>query len=88
MDPYILGDCFQFTVLRDTISKEQIIDWVYELKEKLNMPEKFHITDAYYETNEYGEGGTKFYRGYCIQTLETLHKPQVQQEIKQLKLHK
>ena len=27
-DPRNYGDCFQFTVLRDTVSKEKIIEWV------------------------------------------------------------
>ena len=49
------------------------------------MNEEFHIADGYYETNDYGEGGTKFFRGYCIQTLETLHKPDVKKEIQRVK---
>lgn len=85
MDPWCLGDCFEFTVLRDTVAKEQIVDWVNELKEKLNMKEEFHISDGYYETNDYEEGRTKFFRGYCLQTLETLHKPEVQRELKKVK---
>ncbi len=85
MDPFRLGDCFQFTVYRDTISKEQIIEWVNYCAKKLNMNEEFHIADGYYETNDYGEGGTKFFRGYCIQTLETLHKPDVKKEIQRVK---
>ena len=82
MDPFIFGDCFQFTVLRDTVPKEQIVKWVNECKEKLNMKEEFHIADGYYETNNYNEGRTKFYRGYCMQILETFHKLQVQKKLK------
>ncbi len=85
MDPFIFGDCFQFTVLRNTVSKEQIIKWVDECKEKLNMKEELHLADGYYETNNWNESGTKFYRGYCIQTLETLHKSRVQKELKKVK---
>ena len=84
-DPFICGDCFQFTVLRDTVSKKQLIQWVNECKDKLNMKEKLHVADGYYETNEWSERNSKFYRGYCIQTLETLHKSRVQKELKKVK---
>lgn len=84
-DPSILGDFFAFTVLRDTVSKEEIINWVNECKKRLNMDEEFHISDGYYETNEYGEGNTKLYRGYCLQILEKFHKLEVQEELENLK---
>lgn len=82
MDPSIFGDNIAFTVLRNTITKEEIINWVNECKEKLNMEENFHIAAGYYETNEYEEGSTKLYRGYCLQILERFHKPIVQKELK------
>ena len=87
MDPYLLhlNDSFQFTVLRGSVSKEQIIKWVYEQKNMLNMKEEFHISDGYYETNDYGDGRVKFYRGYCISTLENLHKPEVQKDLKRIR---
>ena len=84
-DPSILGDNFAFTVLRDTVTKEEIVNWVYECKKELNMEEDFHITDGYYETNEYSERTTKFYRGYCLQILERIHKPEIQKELKRVK---
>ena len=84
-DPSILGDNFEFTVLRDTVTKEEIIEWVNECREKLNMEEEFHIADGYYETNNYGEGGTKLWRGYCLQILEKFHKEEVQKELKQVR---
>ena len=84
-DPSILGDFFAFTVLRDTITKEEIIDWVNECKIILKMDEEFHISDGYYETNEYGEGNTKLYRGYCLQILEKIHKQEVQEELENVK---
>lgn len=85
MDPAILGDNFEFTVLRDTVSKEEIIGWVNEYKKMINMKEEFHVADGYYETNEYGEGNTKLYRGYCLQILEKYHKTEVQKELKKVK---
>lgn len=87
-DPYVFGDCFQFTVLRDTVSKDQIVEWVYECKKMLNMNHEFHIADGYYETNEYEEGNTKLYRGYCLQILEKYHKPEVQYELKRIRSKK
>ena len=88
IDPSIFGDNFQFTVLRGTVSKDEIIELVNEIKRKLNFNVEFHISDGYYETNEYAEGGTKFYRGYCLQTLERLHKPNVKEKIKRLESKK
>lgn len=84
IDPSVFGDSFGFTVLRDTVTKEEIIKWVNECKNILNMEEEFHIADGYYETNEYGEGGIKFFRGYCLQTLETLHKPRIKKELEKI----
>ena len=49
------------------------------------MEEDFHINDGYYETNEYSERTTKFYRGYCLQILERIHKPEIQKELKRVK---
>ena len=74
-DPSVLGDNFEFTVLRGTITKEEIISWVNACKKSLNMQEEFHIADGYYETNDFEERGTKLFRGYCLQILEKLHKP-------------
>lgn len=48
------------------------------------MEENFNIADGYYETNEYEEGGTKLYRGYCLETVANLQKPKVQKELKKL----
>lgn len=85
IDPFIIGDCFQFTVIRDTVSKEKIVEWVNECKISLNMQEEFHVNDGYYETNNYEEGGNKFYRSYCLQTLESLHKSEIQDELKRIR---
>lgn len=46
---------------------------------------ELHISDGYYETNEYGEGNTKLYRGYCLQILEKIHKQEVQEELENVK---
>lgn len=81
-DPYIFGDCFQFTVLRDTVSKDQIVEWVYECKKMHNMKYEFHIADGYYETNNWNERNVKLYRGDCLKILEQFHKPECIKKIK------
>ena len=75
LEPNVIrGDDFEFTVLRGTVTKEEIISWVNECKKILNIEIAFHIGDAYYETNEYKEGNTKLYRGYCFHILTELIK--------------
>lgn len=86
MDPFIMGDNFQFTVLRNTISKEEIVNLVNECKKALNMQEEFHIASGYYETNEYEEGKTKLYRGYLLQILGNIHKPELKKELNKAKI--
>jgi hypothetical protein len=84
IDPWVCGDCFEFTVLRDTVSKEEIIKWVYECNEMLNFGYEFHIADAYYETNNYYEKYDKLYRVDCLSVLEQFHKPDFQKKYKRL----
>ena len=74
-DPFILGDMFGITVYRDSITKEELMALFYNCKEILNINFDFHYMDGYYETNDWCEGKTKYFRGYCIQTLSELHKP-------------
>lgn len=85
MDPKVSGDCFLFTVLRDTITKEQIVNWVYEAKNRVGLEQDFHIADGYYETNEFGEANEKLFRGYCMRILENYHKKSTKAKIKRIK---
>lgn len=85
LDPYVLGDNFCFTVLRDTVTKEEIIDLVNTCKKIIKMDDEFHIADGYYETNEYIEGGTKFFRGYCYGILSNLHKIGIKKKLQRVK---
>lgn len=84
-DPALFGDDIEFTVLRDTVTKEEIVNWFNEYKSVLEMKEEFHIADGYYETNNYEERCYKYYRGYCLQTLEKFHKKETQKEINKVK---
>lgn len=73
-EPFIVGDFVVLTTYRDSISNEEILNIFKEEKEKLNLDVEFHIADGYYETNNYEEGNTKYFRGYCIDLLMRLHK--------------
>ena len=68
---FFLGDLLVFTVIRGSISREEVYKIIKEVKGRLNMLDyEFHYADGYYETNEYSKGGKLFYRGYCIGYLE------------------
>ena len=74
-EPFIYGDLIGFTVYRDTITKQSVLNIFNKAKAFLNINFEFHIADGYYETNDYLEGITKYFRGYCIDLLSNLHKP-------------
>ena len=73
-EPFIVGDFVGLTTYRDSISNEEVLNIFKEEKEKLNLDVEFHVADGYYETNDYSEGNTKYFRGYCIDLLMRLHK--------------
>lgn len=85
IDPVAMYDSFYFTVLRGTVTKEEIMQWVNEYLAILNIEVSFHVADGYYETNEYGEGSTKFYRIYCLNILEKLNKPHIKEKLRRRK---
>lgn len=73
-EPFIYGDTIGFTIYRDSLSRQEIIDIFNQSKEILNIKFEFHIADGYYETNNYEEANQKYFRGYCIDFLSNLHK--------------
>lgn len=73
-EPFVYGDLIGFTVYRNSITKEEIINIFRESKATLNIDFEFHMADGYYETNNYEEGNEKYFRGYCIDFLSSLHK--------------
>lgn len=84
-EPFLFADTFGFTIYRDSLDKE-VIYYIYEyFKKSLDINFDFHITDGYYETNYYAEGNKKYFRGYCMDILSTLHKENTQKELKKLK---
>jgi hypothetical protein len=79
-EPFQFGDLFGFTVLRDSISSDEVYglveDEIKKYNDKFKVDWEFHMLDGYYETDDYGEGGTQYYRGYCLPQLEELSKNQ------------
>lgn len=70
----ICGDLVGLTILRDTLTENEIYTLFDQTKEELNIPYDFHYANGYYETDDYGEGATKLYRGYLIPMLGNQHK--------------
>lgn len=73
-EPFIFADTFGFTVYRGSISLGEVLDIYNRLKCELGITFDFHTNNLYYETNDYGEGGEYFFRGYAIDIASTLHK--------------
>lgn len=74
MEPFVFGDTFGFTIYRDSLTYEEIINIYKYYKEGLNIKFEFHIKDGYYDTNDWCEGKDMFFRGYCIDILSNYHK--------------
>lgn len=85
-EPFIIGDMFGFTVYRDSISTETIYYLYEKYKKELGIDFDFHLANGYYETNDYSEGSTKYFRGYCIDVLSNYHKKEMQKELEDLKI--
>ncbi len=84
-EPFLFGDTFGFTIYRDSLDKD-IIYYIYEYyKELLEIDFDFHLADGYYETHDYAEGLTKYFRGYCVNILSILHKKSTIKELNQLR---
>lgn len=73
-EPFLFADTFGFTIYKNSLPKEKIINIYQKHKNELNIQFNFHINDGYYETNKYEEGNTLFFRGYCIDILSNYHK--------------
>lgn len=80
-EPFVYGDTFGFTIYRDSLDKEIIMKLFEYHKKKLKIEFDFHISDAYYETNNYGLGTEQYFRGYCMEVLMNFHKQYMQEEL-------
>lgn len=74
-EPFLLGDVCGFTIYRDSIKKEELMEIYNECIKEVGIDFEFHLADGYYETDDWTEGKTKYFRGYCIDLLSNLHKP-------------
>ncbi|MDD2378035.1 MAG: hypothetical protein PHD10_05040 [Bacilli bacterium] len=74
-EPMLVGDAIAFTVYRDSIT-DDVVDKIFEeSKQELGINYEFHKANGYYETNNWGEGNKKYFRGYCFALLTEMHKP-------------
>lgn len=71
MEPFFIsGDLFGFTIIRGSLCEEDIYKIFNEVKSELDLNYEFHYDNGLYETDNYIEGDSKYFRGYCMQYLE------------------
>lgn len=74
-DPFQnLGDIIGLTIIRDTLTVDEVYMIFDETKKELNITYDFHYLNCFYETDDYKERNTKLFRGYAIQILANSHK--------------
>lgn len=84
-EPFLIGDTFGFTIYRDSLDKDVVLSIYEYFRVSLNIDFDLHINDGYYETNDYSEGNTKYFRGYCLDALSNFHKDKNVKEINKLR---
>lgn len=67
---FFMGDLLGFTVLRDSISDDEVYQIIKDTKKKLGISYQFYYGSEYYETDNYNERAEKYFRGYCIYYIE------------------
>ena len=73
-NPMTLGDMATYFVYNGSISTERFLELSVQAMRKFNISYSFHFNTGVYQTNDYGEGGTRLYKGYMPQILENLSK--------------
>lgn len=73
-NPMILGDMVTFFVYNHSITKERMLQIFAKGLKDFNIGYPFHFKTGVYQTNNYSEGGTKLYKGYMPQILESQSK--------------
>ena len=81
-EPFLYGDAFGFTIYGNTLDKNTILKLFEYHKKRLNIDFDFNIMDGYYETNNYNERNTKYFRSYCLDVIMNSHKPYMQEELR------
>lgn len=75
-EPFIYGDMMGFTIYNGSLDSEIIYKIFEKNKRELNIQFDFNINSGVYETDNYGLGTELCFRGYCIQIVSNLHKPE------------
>ena len=65
----VSGDSFGFTIVKNSLTDEEIYNIIIDEKNKLGIDFNYHISTAYYETDDFALGNKQYYRGYCIEYL-------------------
>lgn len=73
-NPMRLGDMIAYFVYNGSINNERMIQLFVDALNKFNINYSFHFSTGVYETNDYGEGGTKLFKGYMAGLLEDISK--------------
>lgn len=75
-EPFILGDMVGLTIYNGSLDNDIVYDIFEKNKKELNINFDFHVNSGVYETDDYELGTSLCFRGYCIQIVSNLHKPQ------------
>lgn len=73
-EPFNIGDMVGLTIYNGSIDDDIVYQLFEKNKQELNIQFDFHINSGVYETDDYGLGNKKCFRGYCIQIVSNLHK--------------
>ena len=84
-EPFIFGDAFGFTIYGNSLDKNIVLKLFEYHKKRLKIDFEFHIMDGYYETNDYNQRHTKYFRSYCLDVIMNYHKPYMQDELQKAK---
>ena len=73
-EPFLFGDTIGLTIYNGSVDPLIIYEIFDYNKEEMNLKYDFHKCNLLYQTNDYHEGNTKYFRGYAIHAAEELHK--------------
>lgn len=75
-NPMITGDCACYFTNDGTLTDKEFLSILKIGIEKFDIDFDFHFLSGKYETENYTEGGNKFYKGYVREILEDVSKKQ------------
>lgn len=75
-NPMITGDCACYFINDGTLTDKEFLSILKIGIEKFDIDFDFHFLSGKYETDNYTEGGNKFYKGYVREILEHFSKKQ------------